>query len=150
LRSALSVRAKDGKVFIVDALVSERPKTKDAIGALKAWGVEGKVLLVLTLADRMTAYAFRNLPEVHVIAEDQLNVYDVMNADAVVFVRAAVEALQSRGKDTDGEPAAPIASAAPVASAPAATVEADATTSPAPATEVTPSSESADVEGAES
>ena len=103
LRSALSVRANDGKVFVVDALSSERPKTKDAIAALKAWGVEGKVLLVLTLADRMTAYAFRNLPQVHVIADDQLNVYDVMNADNVVFVRAAVEALQARGKSQQAE-----------------------------------------------
>lgn len=98
LRSALSVRAKDGRVFVADGLSSETPKTKEAIAALKAWGIEGKVLLVLTLEDRLTAYAFRNLPQVHVIAEHQLNVYDVMNADSVVFVRAAVEALQARGK----------------------------------------------------
>ncbi len=98
LRSALSVRAKDGKVFVVDGLSSETPKTKEAIAALKAWGIEGKVLLVLTLEDRLTAYAFRNLPRVHVIAEHQLNVYDVINSDNIVFVRAAVEALQSRGQ----------------------------------------------------
>jgi large subunit ribosomal protein L4 len=104
LRSALSVRAKDEKVFVVDGLSSERPKTKDALAALKAWGIEGKVLLVLTLEDRMTAYAFRNLPHVHVIAEHQLNVYDIINADNVVFVRAAVEALQARGKKNDDAP----------------------------------------------
>lgn len=110
LRSALSVRAKDGKVFVVDGLSSQTPKTKEAIAALKAWGLEGKVLLVLTLQDRISAYAFRNLPHVHVIAEHQLNVYDVMNADNVVFVRAAVEALQSRGQKSEKQtetPAAP-------------------------------------------
>ena len=107
LRSALSVRAKDGKVFVVDGFSSETPKTKEAIAALKAWGIEGKVLLVLTLEDRLTAYAFRNLPQVHVIAEHQLNVYDVINADNIVFVRAAVEALQSRGKRSEDATPAP-------------------------------------------
>lgn len=105
LRSALSVRAKDGKVFVVDGFSSEVPKTKDAIAALKAWGIEGKVLLVLTPADRITAYAFRNLPQVHVIAEHQLNVYDIINADNIIFVRAAIEALQSRGKGRNGDDA---------------------------------------------
>jgi large subunit ribosomal protein L4 len=104
LRSALSVRAQDGKVFVVDGFSSEMPKTKEAIAALKAWGIDGKVLLVLTPEDRLTAYAFRNLPQVHVIAEHQLNVYDVINADNIVFVRAAVEALQSRGKKSDETP----------------------------------------------
>jgi large subunit ribosomal protein L4 len=104
LRSALSVRAQDGKVFVVDGFSSETPKTKEAIAALKAWGIDGKVLLVLTPEDRLTAYAFRNLPQVHVIAEHQLNVYDVINADNIVFVRAAVEALQSRGKKSDETP----------------------------------------------
>jgi large subunit ribosomal protein L4 len=103
LRSALSARASEGKLFVVDGLSSERPKTKEALAALKAWGIEGKVLLVLTLDDRNVAYAFRNLPEVHVIAEHQLNVYDVINADNVIFVRAAVEALQARGKRSGNE-----------------------------------------------
>jgi large subunit ribosomal protein L4 len=96
LRSALSVRAKDGKVLVVDGLGSEKPKTKEAVAALKSWGIEGKVLLVLTLEDRNVAYAFRNLPHVHVLAEHQLNVYDIINADTVVFVRTAIEALQAR------------------------------------------------------
>jgi large subunit ribosomal protein L4 len=103
LRSAISVRAREGKLFVVDGLAFEKPKTREAIAALKVWGVEGKVLLVLTLDDQNVAFAFRNLPDVHVIAEHQLNVYDIMNADNLVFVRAAVEALQSRGKKTGAE-----------------------------------------------
>ena len=127
LRSALSVRAKDAKVFVVDRFASDTPKTKEAIAALKAWGVEGKVLLVLTPADRVTAYAFRNLPHVHVIAEHQLNVYDVMNADNVVFVRAAVEALQSRGKNGGDEDDARSSAdaASPTPSEPEVTSETD-------------------------
>ena len=107
LRSALSVRARDGQLFVVDGLSFETPKTKEAIAALKAWGIEGKVLLVLTSEDRNVAYAFRNLPEVHIIAEHQLNVYDIMNADNVIFGRAAVEALQSRGKKSEVADAEP-------------------------------------------
>jgi large subunit ribosomal protein L4 len=96
LRSALSVRAKDGKVLVFEGLTFEKPKTKEAIAALKAWGVDGKALIVLTIEDRNIAYAFRNLPAVHVIAESQLNVYDILNADTLIFGRAALDALQAR------------------------------------------------------
>lgn len=115
LRSALSVRAKDGKLFVVD-LSFDKPKTKEAIAALKAWGTEGKVLLVLTLDDRNVAFAFRNLPNVHVIAEQQLNVYDVINADNVVFVRSAIEAFQAR---TSNGGSGRIAAASPADESPA-------------------------------
>jgi large subunit ribosomal protein L4 len=96
LRSALSAQAKEGRVVVVDGLAFEKPRTKTAIAALQAWGVEGKALLVLTLHDSLVAYAFRNLPDIHIISDDQLNVYDVLNADKVIFVRAALEALQAR------------------------------------------------------
>jgi large subunit ribosomal protein L4 len=98
LRSALSARARDGKVLVVDGFTFEKPKTKEAIAALKAWNVEGKALVVLTTQDDdiKIAYAFRNLPHVHVIAEDQLNVYDILNADHLIFGRAALEAFQAR------------------------------------------------------
>jgi large subunit ribosomal protein L4 len=96
LRSALSVRVKEERLFVVESLTFEKPKTKEAVAALKAWSVEGKVLLVLTPDDANVAYAFRNLPAVHVIAESQLNVYDIMNADNLIFSKAALEAFQAR------------------------------------------------------
>jgi large subunit ribosomal protein L4 len=96
LRSALSDRARDQKVVVVDGLSYEKPKTKEAVAALKAWNVEGKVLLVLSPGEDNTAYSFRNLPKVHVIAEHQLNVYDVMNADHLIFSRSALDAFQTR------------------------------------------------------
>jgi large subunit ribosomal protein L4 len=99
LRSALSARASEGKVVIVDGLTFERPRTKDAVGALKAWGVEGKVLLVLTKDEVNVAYAFRNLPGVHILASDQLNTYDVLDAGTVIFTRMSLEAVQSTGGD---------------------------------------------------
>ena len=96
LRSALSVRAKEEKVFIVDGFTFEKPKTKEAAAALGAWKVEGKVLLVLTSGEENVAYAFRNIPTVHVIAESQLNVYDIINADNLIISRPALESLQAR------------------------------------------------------
>jgi large subunit ribosomal protein L4 len=96
LRSALAARAKEGKVLVVDGLSFEVPKTKEAIKAMAAWGVEGKALLVLVPDEGIVAYAFRNLPGVHPIAEDQLNTYDVLNAEWTVFSRQALDAFQAR------------------------------------------------------
>lgn len=107
LRSALSARAADGKVLVVDDLNIDPPKTKDALRALEAWGVAAEhVLVVLAGTETSVAYAFRNLPRVHLIAEHQLNTYDVLRADAIVFVRAALDAFQTRVAGRGKEPAA--------------------------------------------
>jgi large subunit ribosomal protein L4 len=104
LRSALSDRAKDGKVAVVDSLSFETPKTKDAVALLKAFELSGKILLVLHEPDMAVGKSFRNLPEVKVTLTGQLNTYDVLESDAVLFTRAAYDALVSRGAKTS-EPA---------------------------------------------
>lgn len=96
LRSALSDRAREQRIVVVDGFELAKPKTKDAVAALKSWSIEGKALVVLTTGDENVAYSFRNLPQVHVIAEDQLNVYDVLNADHLIFSKAALDAFQAR------------------------------------------------------
>lgn len=96
LRSALSDRAGEGRIVVADGFALDKPKTKDAVAALKAWGVEGKALVVLTTGDENIAYSFRNLPQVHVLAEGQLNVYDILNADHLIFSKAALDAFQAR------------------------------------------------------
>lgn len=85
LRSALSDRAADGKVVVIDSWGFETPRTKDAIAALGALGLEGRILVVLRGDDVVTWKCFRNLPEVHLIESDQLNAYDVLCSDYVVF-----------------------------------------------------------------
>ena len=87
LRSALSDRAAEGKVLVVDAWGWDAPKTKDAKGALAALGTEGRVLVVLTDGDGVAARSFRNLPEVQVINSRELNAYDVLVNDFVVFTK---------------------------------------------------------------
>lgn len=87
LRSALSDRAADGKVIVVDSWNFDVPKTSDARQALSALGVEGRALVVLTPFDVTAAKSFRNLESVHVLSLGELNTYDVLVSDFVVFTK---------------------------------------------------------------
>lgn len=91
LRSALSDRAADGKVIVVDAWdFGDTPKTKDAKAALTGLGTTGRVLIVLGRDDAVAARSFRNLPEVQLIEVGELNAYDVLVNDYVVFTEATL------------------------------------------------------------
>ena len=85
LRSALSDRASEGKVVVVDSWGFDTPKTKDARNALAALGVEGRALVVVERFDSTVALSFRNLPDVQVIRVGELNAYDVLCNDWIVF-----------------------------------------------------------------
>ncbi len=93
LRSALSDRAADGKVVVVDSFGFDAPKTKDAAKALAAIGAEGRVLVVLTEDDANAALSFRNLDRVHVLPTGELNAYDVLVSDTVVFTKDALPTM---------------------------------------------------------
>jgi large subunit ribosomal protein L4 len=90
LASALSDRLADGKVVVLDDWGIESPSTKQAVGVLSALGVEGRVLVVLTRDDEATWKSLRNLPEVHVLSAGELNAYDVLVSDWVVFTSASL------------------------------------------------------------
>jgi len=90
LRSALSDRASEGKVIVVDEWKFDTPSTKGAIAALAALGVEGKVLLVLDRGDVAAWKSFRNLGHVHIIETAELNTYDVLVSDFVVFTKSTL------------------------------------------------------------
>jgi large subunit ribosomal protein L4 len=93
LRGALSDRARDGRVHVVTSLVDgEAPSTKAALAALRAVTDTAKVLVVLTRDEDVAWLSLRNAPAVHCIVADQLNAYDVLVNDAVVFTSAALEA----------------------------------------------------------
>jgi large subunit ribosomal protein L4 len=85
LRSALSDRAAEGKVAVIDRWSFDGPKTKDAVAALKALGLDGKVLVVLDRDDEWAYKSFRNLPDVQLLLVGELNAYDVLCNDWVVF-----------------------------------------------------------------
>ncbi len=101
LRGALSDRARDGRIHVVDALLSgEKPSTRTALKALTGVVDRRNFLVVLERSDALTWLSLRNAPEVHIVAVDQLNTYDVLAADDVVFTQGAYEAFV--GGDTSG------------------------------------------------
>ncbi|MFT7602224.1 MAG: large subunit ribosomal protein L4 [Acidimicrobiales bacterium] len=85
LRSALSDRAAEGKVMVVSSWGLDQPSTKEAKTALSDLGVEGKVLVVIDRVNDSVWKSLRNLQDVHVLTGDQLNTYDVLLSDYVVF-----------------------------------------------------------------
>ena len=93
LRGALSDRARAGVVFVVDSLVSgDAPSTKAARTAIaEIVGAGTKVLVVVSRDDVLHQLSLRNLPHTHLIAPDQLNTYDVLVNDVVLFTSAALE-----------------------------------------------------------
>ncbi|MFM1845265.1 MAG: 50S ribosomal protein L4 [Aquiluna sp.] len=91
LRGALSDRARNGKVFIVDQFgIKDTPSTKAASELLSSISQLSKVLVVLDRSDEISLRSLRNIHDVHVIAVDQLNAYDVLKAEDVVFTKAAL------------------------------------------------------------
>lgn len=102
-RSALSDRCAEQKVVVVDAWGFDRPSTKAARAALSALGVEGRTLVVVDRDDETTIRSFRNLPLVHVLAADQLNAYDILVSDYVVFSRDAVPGADAAAESTESE-----------------------------------------------
>jgi large subunit ribosomal protein L4 len=92
LRGALSDRARDGRVHVVEAFVDgETPSTKAAVATLRKVTESTKVLVVLSSTERVSWTSLRNEPTVHLIEAGQLNTYDVLVADEVVFMKDALD-----------------------------------------------------------
>jgi large subunit ribosomal protein L4 len=94
LRGALSDRARGDRVHVVSALVrGETPSTKDARAALSKITESRHVLVVAERSDELTWKSVRNIPTVHLLEPGQLNTYDVLISDDVVFTQGALEAF---------------------------------------------------------
>jgi large subunit ribosomal protein L4 len=94
LKGALSDRARNGRVHVVESLVTgDKPSTKAALTALTAVSDRTRFLVVLERGDNLTWLSLRNAARVHIIAVDQLNTYDVLLSDDVVFTKGAFEAF---------------------------------------------------------
>jgi large subunit ribosomal protein L4 len=94
---ALSAKATDGELYVLDSLSFEEPSTKAAKELLGKMEVEGPVLLVLAEDERAAALSFRNLPEVTVVGLFGYGVYELLRAREVVFSRAAYSRLTGSG-----------------------------------------------------
>ena len=94
LRGALSDRARNGRIHVVAELVAgSAPSTKEALATLRGVSERKNLLVVIERANDVAALSVRNLEEVHVLYADQLNTYDVLVSDDVVFTKAAYEAF---------------------------------------------------------
>ena len=95
LRAALSDRAQSERVVVVDAWHFESPRTKDAISALENLGLEGKIMMVVAANDDSTMKSFRNLPSVQLVEAAELNAYDILCADWLVFTSETLPGADS-------------------------------------------------------
>jgi large subunit ribosomal protein L4 len=129
LRGALSDRARHGRVHVVTALTTgEVPSTKTAIGLLQAVSDRRHVLVVAERDDVLTWKSLRNVPAVHMLAPGQLNTYDVLVSDDVVFTEGALQAFLA------GSPKGKAVKAAATSSEAAA----EQTTAPTPGEDLEP------------
>ncbi len=96
LRSALTDVVQSGKLVVVSELAFETPRTKDAVALLRALELAGKILVVLPAPTDagLVELSFRNLPYVKVAYAGGLGVYDLLNADRVLFTVAALDVLE--------------------------------------------------------
>ncbi len=97
LRSALSDRLAGGNLFVLEGFDFDAPKTRRAVELLADLGLAGrKLLLVVEGSEDAAIKSFRNLPQVHLLDASQLNTYDVLVSDAVLFTRASLDAFLGR------------------------------------------------------
>lgn len=90
LRSALSDRASDNKVVVVDEFAFGTPSTKLASGLLDSLGLDGKIMVVVEHTDVVSSKSFRNLTNVQVVTSNELNAYDVLSNDWILFTQASL------------------------------------------------------------
>ena len=124
LRGALSDRARNDRVHVVSSLVAgDEPSTKTAAATLAKVAESRHVLVVAERADELTWKSLRNLPAVHLLEPGQLNTYDVLISDDVVFTQSALESFlggpatgkSAKGAATSAEPEAAVEVEAEVA-----------------------------------
>jgi large subunit ribosomal protein L4 len=98
LRSALSARAAEAAIRVVEDIDWSTPKTKQAVALLDAMEAQGKTLMVLTQLDGSAAKSFRNLPDVRLVEPGHLTAYDVLWSDQVVFTSHTVGSVGRSSK----------------------------------------------------
>ena len=95
-KSALTYKAKDNSIAVFEDFTFESPKTKQYTALLKALSLgEKKTLLVLPEANKNVVLSGRNIQNAKITTADQINTYDVMNADSVIFVESSISKIEN-------------------------------------------------------
>jgi large subunit ribosomal protein L4 len=130
LRGALSDRAREGRIHVIEAIIDgDTPSTKSALAAIAAVSEARHVLVVLDRDDTVAWKSLRNVPTLHLVVPDQLNTYDVLISDDVVFTKSALDVFV----------AGPVRGKSAKAVATSAEAEAEAESTDAESTETTES-----------
>ena len=99
VRQALTDRARNNRLHVVESLgLSDKPSTKAAQAYLAKFTKQKNVLVVLDRTDEVSYLSLRNLKNVHVLPVDQLNAYDILNSDDLVFTKSAIEEFTANSK----------------------------------------------------
>jgi large subunit ribosomal protein L4 len=101
LRSALTLRSQEERVKVIEDFELSEPKTKEMVRIFEALGVEDDILLVLPEEDMNILKSVRNLPRVLALTVEELNTYDVLTSDWLVFTESALKRLQE-GEENEG------------------------------------------------
>jgi len=96
LRKALSERIKEGDLIIVDEIKLQSPKTREMVGLLKALGLEGKSLVVVSDLDRNLKLAARNIPDVILTTGEQVSAFEVLYPEKLLVTKSAFEKIEDR------------------------------------------------------
>lgn len=122
LRCALSSKAKEGKLLVLDEARLDEPKTKTIKAAFERLGLGSALIITGPEVEKNFGLAARNLPLIDVLPTQGLNVYDILRRDTLVLTREAVRQIEGRflGDGEGGDEAAEEAPAAPVVAAPEA------------------------------
>jgi len=99
VRQALTDRARNNRLHVVESLgLSDKPSTKAAQAYLAKFTKQKNVLVVLDRTDEVSYLSLRNLKNVHVLPVDQLNAYDILNSDDLVFTKSAIDEFTANSK----------------------------------------------------
>lgn len=96
LRTALSAKAAEGKLIVLDAMTTAAPKTKAMVAQLNAMNIKSAVIVGGKELDRNFELSARNIPLIDVLPEQGANVYDILRRDTLILTRDAVAALEER------------------------------------------------------
>ena len=94
LKSALSVKAAENEIIVVDSIKTDEYKTKKMVAMLNAIGAEKKTLIVLPEVDSMVIMSAKNIPGVKTAQVNTINVYDILNADKLVIAKDAISKIE--------------------------------------------------------
>lgn len=96
ITSALTSFARENKIFVLEDLAYSKPQTRNLVSLLKEMGIEGKTLIIMGIPDRNFFLSGRNLPDISIIAAENLNIYQLLNHDNLILTQTAVKKLEER------------------------------------------------------